>query len=74
MTSGLPYTAMLTGNTPNTARVSPVSSAPAAPTGCPSIERNTYHLPKTADVDLRVSRGFGIQGSTRSRRCSTSST
>ena len=58
MTSGVPYTALLTGNTPNTARVSTGVLGAGGTNRLPSIERNSFHLPTTANVDLRVSRGF----------------
>ena len=62
MTSGMPYTALLTGNTPNTVRVSTGVLGAGGTNRLPSIERNTYHLPTTANVDLRVSRGFSVAG------------
>ena len=62
MTSGIPYTATLTGNTPNTAACRPASSAPAARTACRRSSAIRYHLPSTANVDLRVSRGFSVGG------------
>jgi hypothetical protein len=61
-TSGLPQTALLTGNTPNTARVSTGVLGAGGTNRLPSIERNTYSLPKTANLDLRVSRGFRFGG------------
>jgi hypothetical protein len=62
VTSGVPYTATLTGNTPNTARVSTGVLGAGGSNRLPGIERNAYHLPKTADMALRVSRAFNIQG------------
>ena len=62
MTSGIPYTATLTGNTPNTARVSTGVLGAGGSNRLASIERNTFHLPTTANVDLRVSRGFSVGG------------
>jgi hypothetical protein len=58
----VPYTATLTSNTPNTARVSTGVLGAGGSNRLPSIERNAYNLPKTANVDLRISRAFGIQG------------
>jgi hypothetical protein len=63
MTSGLPYTAVVTGNTPNTARVLTGILGAGGSNRLPQIPRNTYQLPRTADLALRVSRGFTIAGS-----------
>jgi len=63
MTSGLPYTAVVTGNTPNTARVLTGILGAGGSNRLPQIPRNTYQLPRTADIGLRVSRAFSIQGS-----------
>ena len=60
VSSGVPYTAALTGNTPNTARVSDGRPRRRGFNRLPSIERNAFHLPKTANVDLRVSRAFSL--------------
>jgi len=62
MTSGVPYTAVLTGNTPNTARVLTGVLGAGGSNRLPSIPRNNYALPKTANLDLRVSRGFLLAG------------
>ncbi len=64
-TSGLPQTAFLTGNTPNTARVSTGVLGAGGTNRLPQIERNSYSLPKTANLDLRISRGFRISGTHR---------
>lgn len=63
ISSGVPYTATLTGNTPNTARVSTGVLGAGGSNRLPSIPRNNYHLPSTANLDLRVSRGFTLVGS-----------
>jgi hypothetical protein len=63
--SGVPYTATLTGNTPNTARVSTGVLGAGGTNRLPSIPRNSYFLPTTANVDLRVSRGFTLGGGQR---------
>ena len=60
--SGVPYTAVLTGNTPNTARVLTGVLGAGGSNRLPQIERNAFHLPKTANVDLRVSRAFNVGG------------
>ncbi len=60
MSSGVPYTATLTGNTPNTARVLTGVLGAGGSNRLPQIERNAFHLPKTANVDLRVSRAFTV--------------
>ena len=61
MTSGLPYTGVVTGNTPNPARVLTGILGAGGSNRLPSVGRNTYSLPKTADLALRVSKGFAIQ-------------
>jgi len=61
-TSGVPYTATLTGNTPNTARVSTGVLGAGGSNRLPQVERNAYRLPKTANVDLRIARAFALQG------------
>jgi hypothetical protein len=61
-TSGLPQTAFLTGNTPNTARVSTGVLGAGGSNRLPSIERNSISLPSTVNVDLRVVRGFPLGG------------
>jgi hypothetical protein len=58
ISSGVPYTATLTGNTPNTARISTGVLGAGGSNRLPSLPRNAYLLPKTANVDLRVSRAF----------------
>ncbi len=61
--SGVPYTATLTGNTPNTTRVFTGVLGAGGSNRLPSIPRNAYKLPKTANFDLRISRGFNLAGS-----------
>jgi hypothetical protein len=58
ITSGVPYTATLTGNTPNTARISTGVLGAGGTNRLPSVARNAFLLPKTASVDLRISRAF----------------
>jgi outer membrane receptor protein involved in Fe transport len=65
ISSGVPYTATLTGNTPNTARVSTGVLGAGGTNRLPNVERNAYLLPKTANVDLRVSRAFPNLGPRR---------
>jgi Carboxypeptidase regulatory-like domain/TonB dependent receptor len=65
VSSGVPYTATLTGNTPNTARVSTGVLGAGGSNRLPSIPRNAFHLPSTANVDLRVSRAFALSGEHR---------
>jgi hypothetical protein len=65
VSSGVPYTAVLTGNTPNTGRVSTGVLGAGGTNRLPNVERNAYFLPKTADVNLRVSRAFPASGSRR---------
>ena len=62
ISSGVPYTATLTGNTPNTARTSTGVLGAGGLNRLPSIARNTYRLPTTANVDLRLSRAFSLGG------------
>ena len=65
MSSGVPYTATLTGNTPNTARISTGVLGAGGSNRLPSVARNAFHLPKTANVDLLVSRSFGLSAGHR---------
>jgi hypothetical protein len=58
--SGVPYTATLTGNTPNTARVLTGVLGAGGSNRLPSIARNAYQLPRTMNFDLRVSRAFDL--------------
>jgi len=62
VTSGVPYTATVTGNTPNTARVLTGILGAGGSNRLPSVGRNTLHLPYTANFDLRISRGFALGG------------
>jgi hypothetical protein len=58
ISSGVPYTASLTGNTPNTARISTGVLGAGGSNRLPNLPRNAYLLPKTTNVDLRVARAF----------------
>jgi hypothetical protein len=58
--SGVPYTALLSGNTPAVGRILTGVLGAGGTNRLPSIERNAYHLPSTAVFDLRVSRGFAL--------------
>src|SRR5205085_6625380 len=53
VSSGVPYTATLTGNTPNTARISTGVLGAGGSNRLPSTPRNSYRLPTTMTVDLR---------------------
>ncbi len=57
--SGQPYTGTLTGNNP-VAGISTGILRAGGSNRLPSIGRNTFHLPKTAEMSLRVSRGFNL--------------
>ena len=63
-TSGVPYTAVLTGNAPVTPAVSSGGGVLGAggSNRLPSIARNAFNLPNTANFDLRVSRAFTLGG------------
>ena len=65
ISSGVPYTATLTGNTPNTARVSTGVLGAGGTNRLPNVDRNAFFLPKTANVDLRISRAFPNLGPRR---------
>ena len=65
MTSGVPYTAVLTGNSPVAGRISTGVLGAGGTNRLPSIERNAYRLPKTANVDLRVGRAFALPSDQR---------
>jgi Carboxypeptidase regulatory-like domain len=62
VSSGAPLTALLSGNAPQAATVRVLTGVLGAggTNRLPNIERNTYRLPSTASVDLRVSRAFPI--------------
>jgi outer membrane receptor protein involved in Fe transport len=60
ITSGVPYTATLTGNSPVAGRISTGVLGAGGTNRLPSIERNAYRLPETANVDLRIGRSFGL--------------
>src|SRR5207247_5093822 len=62
VSSGVPYTATLTGNTPNTARISTGVLGAGGTNRLPSIARNAFHLPKTANVDRRVAGPLAASG------------
>ena len=65
MASGLPYTPTLTGNSPVAGRISTGVLGAGGSNRLPSIPRNSNHFPKTANVDLRISRGFEMEGGHR---------
>jgi hypothetical protein len=65
ITSGVPYTATLTGNTPVTGRILTGVLGAGGSNRLPSIPRNAYSLPTTANVDLRVAYGFPLGGGRR---------
>ena len=62
VSSGAPFTALLNGNAPQaaTVRVQTGVIGAGGTNRLSSIERNTYRLPSTSSVDLRVSRAFPI--------------
>ena len=62
VSSGAPFTPLISGNAPQAATVRVFTGILGAggTNRLPSIERNTYRLPNTASVDLRVSRAFPI--------------
>jgi hypothetical protein len=62
VSSGVPYTAVLTGNAPITGTSTGVLGA-GGTNRLPSIPRNNFNLPTTANLDLRVSRAFTLAGS-----------
>jgi outer membrane receptor protein involved in Fe transport len=65
ITSGIPYTATLTGNTPVAGRVLTGVLGAGGTNRLPSIPRNAYSLPTTANVDLRIAYGFSLGGGRR---------
>ncbi len=63
VSSGIPYTDTVTGNAPGGTSfgiigAGGVISGTAAGNRIPSIPRNAFHLPATADVDLHIARAF----------------
>jgi hypothetical protein len=65
ITSGVPYTAVLTGNTPVNGRILTGVLGAGGTNRLPSIPRNDFSLPTTANLDLRVSYGFSLGGGGR---------
>jgi hypothetical protein len=63
-TSGLPYTATLQGNSP-VAGISTGVLRAGGTNRLPNFARNSFHFPNTANVDLRISRGFTVAGTHR---------
>ena len=57
MASGVPYTAVLTGNTPNTARIS-TGVLGGGRLESPAVDPRSSYPADDANLDLRVSRGF----------------
>ena len=60
--SGSPFTPVISGNAPQAATVRVLTGVLGAggTNRFPSIERNTYRLPYSTNVDLRVSRAFPV--------------
>jgi hypothetical protein len=65
ISSGAPFTATVTGNAPPANRVLTGILGAGGTNRLPEIDRNTYRLPYSASVDLRISRAFPIQGRMR---------
>jgi hypothetical protein len=64
--SGVPYTATLSGNPPSgTGAISTGILGGGGLSRIPSIARNAYNLPKTANFDVRIARGFAVGGGHR---------
>jgi hypothetical protein len=59
-TSGIPYTGLLTGNGPGTGRTSTGVLGAGGINRLPQIARNSYSLPKTWDINLRIARTFAL--------------
>jgi hypothetical protein len=63
VSAGVPYTASLSGNPPTgTGAISTGILGAGGLNRIPSIARNTYNLPKTANFDLRIARAFALPG------------
>jgi Carboxypeptidase regulatory-like domain/TonB dependent receptor len=60
ITSGIPYTALLTGNTPIATRIQTGVLGAGGTNRLPQVGRNTFALPKTANLDLRIARAFAL--------------
>jgi hypothetical protein len=60
VSSGAPFTALVSGNAPQANRVLTGILGVGGTNRLPTVERNTFRLPNTASVDLRVSRAFPI--------------
>jgi hypothetical protein len=63
--SGSTITPLVSGNAPPATRVGTGILGATGTNRLPSIERNSYRLPKTVSVDLRVSRSFQLQGTAK---------
>ena len=61
VSKGAPFTPSLTGNAPPTTRVLTGILGAGGTNRLPSIERNSYRLPSSANVDLRISRAFSLR-------------
>ena len=62
LSSGAPFTPVLTGNAPQaaTVRVQTGVLGAGGTNRLPQTERNSYRLPYTANMDLRISRAFPV--------------
>ena len=60
ISSGAPFTALVSGNAPQANRVLTGVLGVGGTNRLPSVDRNSFRLPSTASVDLRVSRAFPI--------------
>ena len=60
ISSGAPFTPLVSGNAPQTTRVQTGVLGAGGTNRLPQTERNSYRLPSSASVDLRVSRAFPI--------------
>jgi hypothetical protein len=62
VSSGAPFTPMISGNAPEAATVRVLTGVLGAggTNRLPTVERNSYRMPYTASMDLRISRAFPI--------------
>jgi len=63
--SGGPYTGFVSGNAPPANRIFTGILGSGGTNRIPSVGRNSFRLPYTTNVDLRIARSFSLPGRTR---------
>jgi hypothetical protein len=65
VSSGSPYTGLVNGNAPPANRILTGILGNGGTNRIPSVGRNSFRLPYTANVDLRIARSFSLPGRTK---------